>query len=56
MLLPHVGSEAFARECFREGAEAFLDLCRNAAETAELPQWSQREYERLSAACGIAMV
>ena len=28
------GSGAFARECFCEGAEVFLDLCRDAVETA----------------------
>ena len=50
------GSGAFARECFCEDAEAFLDLCRDAVETAELRQWSQREYELLSAARGIAEV
>lgn len=49
------GSGAFARECFCEGAEVFLDLCRNAVETAKLRQWDQREYELLSAARGIAM-
>lgn len=49
------GSGAFARECFYEGAEVFLDLCRDAVEAAELRQWSQREYELLSAARGIAM-
>ena len=38
------GSGAFARECFCEGAEVFLH------------QWSQREYELLSAARGIAGV
>lgn len=50
------GSGAFARECFCEGAEVFLDLCRHAVRTAELCQWSQREYELLSAARGIAGV
>lgn len=48
------GSGTFARECFCEGAEVFLDLCRDAARAAELHQWSQREYELLSAARGIA--
>lgn len=48
------GSGDFARECFYEGAEVFLDLCRDAVRTAELRQWSQREYELLSAARGIA--
>lgn len=48
------GSGAFARECFCEGAEAFLDLCRDAVDAARLRQWSQREYELLSAARGIA--
>lgn len=48
------GSGAFARECFCEGAEVFLDLRRNAVRAAELHQWSQREYELLSAALGIA--
>lgn len=50
------GSGAFARECFCESAEVFLDLCRDAVDAAELRQWSQREYELLSAARGIAMV
>ena len=50
------GSGAFARECFCEGAEVFLDLCRDAVCAAELRQWSQREYELLSTACGIAEV
>lgn len=48
------GSGAFARECFCEGAEVFLDLCRDAVEAAKLRQWSQREHELLSAARGIA--
>lgn len=50
------GSGAFARECFCEGAEVFLDLCHDAVEAAELRQWSQREYELLSAVRGIAMI
>lgn len=50
------GSGAFARECFCEGAEVFLDLCRDAVEAAELRQWGQREHELLSAARGIAGV
>ena len=50
------GSGEFARECFCEGAEVFLDLCRDAVDAAELCQWSQREYELLSAAHGIAEV
>lgn len=48
------GSGVFARECFCEGTEVFLDLCRDAVEAAELRQWSQREYELLSASRGIA--
>lgn len=50
------GSGDFARECFCEGAEVFLDLCRDAVRASELHQWSQREYELLSAARGIAGV
>lgn len=50
------GSGDFARECFCEGAEVFLDLCRDAVRAAKLRQWSQREYELLSAARGIAGV
>lgn len=50
------GSGAFARECFCEGAEVFLDLCRNAVDAAELRHWNQREYELLSVACGVARV
>ena len=49
------GSGVFAPECFCEGAEVFLDLCRDAVEAAELRQWSQREYELLSVTRGIAM-
>ena len=48
------GSGEFARECFYEGAEVFLNLCRNAVDAAELRQWRQREYELLNAARGIA--
>lgn len=48
------GFGTFARECFYEGAEVFLDLCRDAVNVAELRQWSQREYELLNAARGIA--
>lgn len=48
------GSGEFARECFCEGAKVFLDLRRDAVDAAELCQWSQREYELLSAARGIA--
>lgn len=50
------GSGAFARECFCEGAEVFLDLCRDAVRATELYQWSQREYELLSAARRIVRV
>lgn len=50
------GSGAFARECFCEGAEVFLDLCREAVRAAELHQWSQREYELPNVARGIAKV
>ena len=50
------GSGDFARKCFCEGAEVFLDLCRDAVNAAELHQWSQREYELLSAARGVAGV
>lgn len=50
------GSGDFARECFCKGAEVFLDLCRDAVEAAKLHQWSQREYELLCAARGIARV
>lgn len=50
------GSGTFARGCSCEGAEVFLDLCRDAVRATELRQWSQREYELLSAARGIAMV
>ena len=46
----------FARKCFCEGAEVFLDLCRDAVNAAELRQWSQREFELLSVARGIAEV
>ena len=48
------GSGAFARECFCEGAEVFLNLCRDAVRAAELRLWSEREYELLSAAREIA--
>ena len=48
------GSGVFTRECFYEGAEVFLDLCRDAVEAAELRQWSEREYGLLRAVRGIA--
>ena len=48
------GSGAFARECFCEGAEVFLDLYRDAVNATRLHQWSQREYELLSASREIA--
>lgn len=47
------GSGVFARECFCEGAEVFLDLCHDAVRAAELHQWGQREYELLSVARGV---
>lgn len=47
------GSGAFARECFSEGAEAFLDLCQDAVRATKTHQWSQREYELLRAVRGI---
>ncbi len=50
------GSGVFARECFCKGAEVFLDLCRDAVEATKLRQWSEREYELLSAARGVAEV
>ena len=50
------GSGAFARERFCEGVEVFLDLCRDAVDAAEMHQWSEREYELLSTARGIAGV
>lgn len=50
------GSGAFTCKCFCEGAEVFLNLCRDAVKAAELRQWSQREYELLSAARGVAGV
>ena len=34
----------------------FLDLCRDAVRAAELQQWSQGEYELLSAVRGVARV
>lgn len=48
------GSVDFARKYFCESAEVFLDMCRDAVDAAELRQWSQREYELLSVARGIA--
>ena len=50
-----MGSEMCIRDSFCDGAEVFLDLCRDAVEAAELRHWSQREYELLSAARGVAM-
>ena len=48
------GTGVFARECFYEGAEVFLDVCRDAVHAADLPEWSEREYRLLSAARKIA--
>lgn len=50
------GSGAFARECFYDGARVFLDVCRDAVRTADLPEWSEGEYRLLSAARKIAAV
>lgn len=50
------GTGAFARECFYEGAGVFLGVCRDAVRAANLPEWSEREYRLLSAACKIAAV
>ena len=50
------GSGAFARECFCEGAKMFLDVCRDAVQAANLPEWSEREYRLLCAARKIAAV
>ena len=50
------GSGAFARECFCEGARMFLDVCRDAVQAANLPEWSEREYRLLRAARKIAAV
>lgn len=50
------GSGTFARECFCEGTEVFLDLCLDAVRATGLRQWSQREYELLSAARRVARV
>lgn len=49
------GSGAFAHECFCERAEVFLDLCQDAVRATKTHQWSQREYELLSAARGVVM-
>ena len=43
-----------ATRTYCKGAEVFLNLCRDAVRAAGLRQWSQREYELLSAARGIA--
>ena len=48
------GSGAFARECFCEGAEVFLDLCRDAVNATRLHQTSLSQYELLSASREIA--
>lgn len=49
------GSGAFARECFCEGARCSW-TCVATPCTRRAHQWSQREYELLSAARGIAGV
>ena len=49
------GDGAYARDCFRESAEAFRDLCRGVVEGAGgLLDLSDREYRLLSAAREIA--
>lgn len=51
------GTGEFARECFYERADAFLDLCRDAVETeGHLQQWSKKEYFLLKTAQKIARV
>lgn len=50
------GSGAYVRKCLCVGTEVFLDLCRDAVRATKLHQWSQREYELLSAARRVAGV
>lgn len=48
------GDGEYARDCFRESSTAFLDLCREVVERAELPHLDEREYRLLACARSIA--
>lgn len=50
------GTSDFARACFYEAAEAFMDVCREAVHAADLPPRSAHDYELLRAARSIAVV
>lgn len=48
------GSGEFARACFEESAEAFLDTCREAVEDAGIPDLGEREFYLLCRARDVA--
>lgn len=51
------GTGEFARECFYERADAFLDLCRDVIEAERhLVDWNKKEYLLLKAAQDITKV
>ena len=49
-----IGSGEFARACFEDSAEAFLNACRRAVEDANLADLDEREFYLLCRARGIA--
>ena len=50
------GTGEFARACFCEAADAFMDVCREAVRASALPSRSEHDYELLRAARRIAAV
>ncbi|MEE0583863.1 MAG: hypothetical protein UC328_11905, partial [Adlercreutzia sp.] len=46
----------FARTCFCEAADAFMDVCREAVRAAALPSRSAHDYDLLRTARRIAAV
>ena len=50
------GTSEFARTCFCEAADAFMDVCREAVRAAALPSRSAHDYDLLRTARRIAAV
>ena len=48
------GTGEFAQECFLKNTHVFLDTCQDAINFANLPCWSERDYQLLCAVRKIA--
>lgn len=48
------GTGEFAQECFLKNAHVFLDTCQDAINFANLPCWSEHDYQLLCAVRKIA--